>query len=131
MMTTKEIEKLTAACDRKIKDAVFGGGTWQFLSCVLNALQYLQTLHALPGTCSEENDLAHGIAEEAARGLIESISVEEEIDGREWIDINHVALDVETVAEACEDDIRYLELRGLLEHHPTRPNLIRLVEEQS
>jgi hypothetical protein len=81
-----------------------------------------------PGLDQEEvSHLAHELAEMEARSLISSVSCEEEIDGVEWIDVTQDALAGEPVADACKDELRYLELRGMLEHHPTRPNLVRIV----
>jgi len=127
-LTNHQIDKLIEDCDRKIKDAVYGGGTWQFLTRVAVALGYLKVLHANPGTCGEENDLAHGIAEESARELIESASFYEEIDGVKYIDTNQKALENETVADAFEDELHYLDLREMLKRHPQRPNLICILE---
>jgi hypothetical protein len=72
---------------------------------------------------SEVWDLAFAIADESARELVDSSSVKEVIDGVEWRDLTDREFDY--LAE-LEDELRYLELRGLLQRHPERPRLVRI-----
>lgn len=73
--------------------------------------------------------LAHLLAEEHARSLIDCHSVSEDADGREWIDVTQTALSGVPLAEMCEQEFRYLELRNKFERHPQRPNLVRILED--
>jgi hypothetical protein len=78
----------------------------------------------LDGFDEEVAGLARDIADVNAVALVESCSVAEEIDGVEWRDLSDREFDY--LAE-LEDELRYLELRGKLERHPTRVRCVRLI----
>jgi len=71
-------------------------------------------------------ELALTIADQSARSVIEncSVYVPAAEHGRygEWFDIDDPGADL-------EQEIRYLELRELLERHPLNPNWVQLFEE--
>lgn len=70
--------------------------------------------------------LGREIADETARSDIECECVWIDEGGR-WYDTNLVSdQDVVPMLERAE---RYLELRGLIERHPERPELVRFVEK--
>jgi hypothetical protein len=67
--------------------------------------------------------LAHELAAEHAKSVIESESLYGEIEGEErW-------LCFDSVPPWCEKEVRYLEARKLLRHHPNDSNLVQIVEE--
>jgi len=78
-------------------------------------------------TSEELADLAFEIADEHAAGLIESCTVEEEIDGEKWLSFG-TGKQCDQVREDCANEIDYLEARGLLHRHPSRPELVRIEE---
>lgn len=63
------------------------------------------------------NELAHQIAYDATSGIIECSSYQP-VDG--WLEI---AADEENYA----DDLRYLEMRGLLVRNPDNPRLLKIL----
>jgi len=80
--------------------------------------------------CGPIDRLAYQIADECAPEIIISAATPEEIDGAIWYDLDtfgegHSGFSnpSHTVAEEFADELRYCEARGLLTHHPTRPNL--------
>jgi limonene-1,2-epoxide hydrolase len=75
----------------------------------------------------EEYTLAQKIATETCVSTIECMTTEETIDGATWIDISVMGVFKPVNLEAAEE-IRYLALRNLLRYHPTRPNLVQIVE---
>lgn len=75
----------------------------------------------------ECNRLAHELAEASAKSAIDCHSNTETVDGQLWNDLSGDAFEGATVLHVLEDDLRYLGLRGMLEIHPQRPNLVRIV----
>lgn len=71
--------------------------------------------------------LEREIAEESARSDIECEYVRVLDEGDRWYDTNLVS--DEDWVPTLERAERYLELRGLLERHPERPELVRFVEK--
>jgi hypothetical protein len=76
----------------------------------------------------EADKLAHEIATENALLIIDCTAAEQDMDGETWFDIDSLALH-RKVREEMASELRYLELRGLVKHHPTLDNLIQLTEE--
>lgn len=85
----------------------------------------------MPTSASFEVDrLAHQLALDNAAALIDSMSIWIEEEGDTWQDIS------ETVDNAgfsfgpddLADELRYLELRGLLIRHPNNPDWIQIGE---
>lgn len=71
---------------------------------------------------SELDKLGHSLAYESAVSVIECHSLTV-LDGEdEWLDISG---EEDKIAE----DVRYLEMRGLLERHAVRPLHVRLIDE--
>jgi hypothetical protein len=63
------------------------------------------------------------LAYECARGDIGSFCIGEVVDGKQWF-VTKVPLDEKLAAftqECVDEAIEYLELRCLLERHPTQP----------
>jgi len=75
---------------------------------------------------TEVDRLAHEIAEEAARELIDSNSFVEMRDGVEWRDLTDKEFDCLVELEL---ELKYLELRGILRRHPTKPQLVRVLTD--
>lgn len=74
----------------------------------------------------EMRDLAFAIADELCAFDIESNHYTAVVDQQEWRDLKMLH---NADHKACvERARRYLELRGLLIHHPTYPNLVRVAE---
>lgn len=70
--------------------------------------------------------LAQEIADEAAWIVIMAGCNIKMVDGIKWWNTK----DMDPVDLPIDKEVRYLELRGLLEHHPTDPNLVRVIQEQ-
>lgn len=97
-----------------------------------HALPFSDRVEALPDdlprthggsvmTAEQLADLAFDLADEAAAGLIDSETLEIESEGEKWL-----AFDSFEIVDAYENEIDYLEARGLLHRHPARRDLIRL-----
>lgn len=76
-------------------------------------------------------DLAFDIADGASVCVIESCTVEIEINGETWLDFILRSKDGPTDLQNCEDEIDYLEARGLLHRHPEMPGVVRIEEGAS
>lgn len=72
-------------------------------------------------------DLAFNIADEHCADLIESCTVDIVLDGEPWLTFGG-GQRCNELREDCADEIDYLEARGLLRRHPTRPELVRIEE---
>jgi hypothetical protein len=48
-------------------------------------------------------------------------------DGEDWFDTDTTICD-EKLTTFLAEELRYLELRGALVHHPDNPSLVRVVE---
>lgn len=79
-------------------------------------------------TSEELADLAFDIADEASVGVIESCTTEIEIDGETWLDFVISSSVGRSEWEDCENNIEYLEARGLLHRQPDMPGLVRIEE---
>jgi hypothetical protein len=82
-------------------------------------------------TNDELNALAHKIAYDAAAATIECccISIDEgTVENRNFYDLANDGND-SGAERAIADSVRYLEARGLIEHHPDNPNWIALRDE--
>jgi hypothetical protein len=76
---------------------------------------------------TEVDRLAHEVAERAARVLIDSCSILEEEDGREWRNLDDKEFDY--LAE-LDVELKYLELRGILRRHPTERHRVRVLSDE-
>jgi hypothetical protein len=78
-------------------------------------------------TQQELADLAFNIADRTCADLIENCTVEEKLNGEVWLafDDNEHG---DKMQQDCEDEIDYLEARGLLHRHPERKYLVRIEE---
>jgi hypothetical protein len=73
--------------------------------------------------------LAREIADSYAPELITNHCDLVETDGEAWLDLDSDGLPGVPVRELAETEIKYCEARKMLRHHPTRPNLVQIVEE--
>jgi hypothetical protein len=71
--------------------------------------------------CDEIGRIAHELAAEHSKALIESMTL--------YADTEAGWLDLETLPPSCAKELQYAEARKLLRHHPTRPNLVQIIEE--
>ena len=76
---------------------------------------------------SEVNKLAHQIALESACTIIECHTLHVKDIGEDWFDLNDTELGV-PLGIFLKDELRYLTLRDALRWHPSKPNLVRIVE---
>ena len=77
--------------------------------------------------CEEADRLAHELALASAISAIDSMASIREVDGETWRDLDYNCDGNGPIKDFLEDDCLYLELRGALRHHPTRPNLVQIV----
>jgi hypothetical protein len=75
----------------------------------------------------EQNRLAHILAVIAVESILNGMTIEQEIDGERWRSLDD-EWDFHPFRENFADEVRYAELRGMLRHHPTRPELVQLVD---
>lgn len=74
-------------------------------------------------TKEEIDQLGHSLAYESAASAIECHSLTYRVEGEEpWCDVGREL-------HLIEDDVRYLEMRGLLERHPDHPEWVRVHDE--
>lgn len=72
----------------------------------------------------EHNDLAHEIAEESSKSLLEChLLTVRNAGGDQWLDLR-TADDVDGIPTYIERAVRYLEVEGVLRRCPTDPQLI-------
>jgi hypothetical protein len=77
----------------------------------------------------EINAMARELADEAVRLTIEGGALLEFIGGETWFNTDCSTLrGCGTLRNSLELAFRYAEARNLLRHHPTRPNLVQIVE---
>jgi len=76
---------------------------------------------------NEVNTLAHQIAFQAAKTIIEGNTVKARSDGEEWRDID-TEMQGEPLGLFLKPEIRYLTLRGALVWCRLKPNLVRIVD---
>lgn len=69
-------------------------------------------------------ELEKTFAYEFATGTIDCNCFDVDLDSETWIDIDTCDKKVD-----LRDELRYLESRRLVKHHPTRPNLIQFCDE--
>lgn len=79
--------------------------------------------------CEEVDRLAHELAAQWIGSILYSETEEIEVDGETWLDLNSPSSLEFLVIVQFADEIRYAELRNLLRHHPTQPNLVQIVED--
>lgn len=72
--------------------------------------------------CEEIDRIAHELAAEHSKAIIESMTL--------YVNAEAKWLDLETLPPSCAKELQYAEARKLLRHHPTRPNLVQIIEEQ-
>jgi hypothetical protein len=78
----------------------------------------------------EANRLAHEIAYNAARELIDSHTTSESSDGATWRNLDG-DWEGTPLGLFLKDELRYLTLRDALQWHRAKPNLVRIVEARS
>jgi hypothetical protein len=81
-----------------------------------------------------EDSLAHEFAALWVVSLIETDCWTESSLGDVWLDLetpmpNVAGMVASTFREDSAREIQYAEARNLLRHHPTRPNLVQIVEK--
>jgi hypothetical protein len=76
----------------------------------------------------ELSDLAFNIADEASATVIECHTLGIDIDGVEWRDFEVGTAQHASDWENLSDEVDYLEARGTLHRHPTRPGVVRIEE---
>jgi hypothetical protein len=81
----------------------------------------------LVSTTTELDELAHELALENAEALIWSYSIELCEDAETWQDLSDVD---EEDAQAIDQALRYLELRGALVRHKHRREWVQICEPQ-
>ena len=74
---------------------------------------------------SEIDRLAKDLADESARSEIEVYCRTERVDGHEWYDTSAEIVDAQEVRAGVDQALRYLDLRGTMQRHPTQPVLVR------
>ena len=74
---------------------------------------------------SEVDRLAKDLADESARSEIEVYCRTERVDGHEWYDTSAEIVDAQEVRAGVDQALRYLDLRGTMQRHPTQPVLVR------
>jgi hypothetical protein len=71
-------------------------------------------------------EIAHEIALESCESILDCMLEHVSIDGEDWFDLNSEISDVDSGADICARELEYLEMRGALERHIERPNLVRV-----
>jgi hypothetical protein len=70
-------------------------------------------------------ELEKKLAYDAARADIGSFCLGHVVKKKQWFDLKLEDIEIQTIREfttaAVKDSVEYLELRGLLERHPTKP----------
>lgn len=74
---------------------------------------------------SEVERLAKEIADAQARCEIEFYCHGERVDGQAWYDTSAEIVDTQEIRAGVDQALRYLDLRGAMQRHPTRPVLVR------
>lgn len=78
-------------------------------------------------TSEELADLAFDIADESAASLVDSVTIDVEVDGEKWLSFRDDEMG-DQYREDCANEIDYLEARGLLHRHPAQKHLVRIEE---
>lgn len=76
----------------------------------------------------EINKRALALADQYINSLIDGNTVCEEVDGELYADLKSLVFSTRTFKKEFAFEVEYAEARGLFSHHPTRPNLIQIVE---
>ena len=74
---------------------------------------------------SEVDRLAKELADAQARCEIEFYCAAERVDGQAWYDTSAEIVDTQEVRAGVDQALRYLDLRGTMQRHPTQPVLVR------
>ena len=75
----------------------------------------------------EINTRALAIADAAVSSTIRSMTIDRYLDKEHWRNLA-TDFDGQPVSTVFSIEVEYAEMRGMLKHHPTRPELVQIVQ---